>query len=125
MFAGLAMKGGQIEVYEDGQILRDLVYIDDVVDALVRCIGQPPAGERILDVGSGVATTVLDLGTMISEMLGSPTPEITGNFRDGDVRAAWADVTVTTDQIGYLPSVTLQEGIGRLLEWMKDQIDVT
>ena len=55
LFHRLASRGETLDVYEDGEINRDFVYIDDVVAALVAGIDEPPAEQRILDVGNGVA----------------------------------------------------------------------
>ena len=66
LFHRLASRGETLDVYEDGEINRDFVYIDDVVAALVAGIGQPPADQRVLDVGNGVRTTILDAARMIA-----------------------------------------------------------
>ena len=95
LFHRLASRGETLDVYEDGEINRDFVYIDDVVSALVRGIDAPPADQRILDVGNGVMTTIHDAARMIAAHHGAPEPQVSGKFRDGDVRSAWADITAT------------------------------
>ena len=92
LFTRLAVAGNLIEVYEDGQILRDFVYIDDVVDAVIRTIDRPPADVRRVDIGSGAPRTLLSVAEMIAGITGAKRPVVTGAFRDGDVRAACCSI---------------------------------
>ena len=78
LFHRLASRGETLDVYEDGEINRDFVYIDDVVSALARGIDAPPAGQRILDVGNGVMTTIHDAARMIAAHHGAPEPQVSG-----------------------------------------------
>ena len=88
LFHRLASRGEILDVYEDGDIDRDFVVIDDVVSALLAGIDQPPAADRprILDVGNGEVTTIADAARMIAAHHGAPEPQVSGKFRDGDVR---------------------------------------
>src|SRR6185437_8682654 len=61
LFARLAREQRELEVYEDGRILRDFVYIDDVVEALFAAIQRPATQPRCIDIGSGVPTTIDEL----------------------------------------------------------------
>ncbi|HXA73245.1 MAG TPA: NAD-dependent epimerase/dehydratase family protein [Acidimicrobiales bacterium] len=121
LFAQQAKNRQTIDIYEDGEIIRDFVFIDDVTTALERCIELPPDDERLLDIGSGSATTVLELGRLVANIYGAPEPMISGRFRDGDVRAAWADITLSKEAIGFSPSVTLEDGLKQLVTWMEDE----
>ena len=123
LFAQTAMSGGQIEVYEDGRIVRDFVYVDDVVDALVASLDRPTDGRRVLDIGSGVATTIHELATNLSTRFGAPTPRVSGHFRDGDVRAASTNITPAADELGYHPSWGLQDGLETLAKWIEDEAE--
>src|SRR4029079_11175762 len=87
-FARLAREQHALEVYEDGRIVRDFVYIDDVAQALFAAIEDPATQPRCLDVGSGIPTTIHELAQMISTVCGAPEPVVVAKFRDGDVRAA-------------------------------------
>jgi dTDP-L-rhamnose 4-epimerase len=121
LFAQQAKNRQVIDIYEDGDIIRDFVFIDDVTTALERCIELLPDDERLLDIGSGSATTVLELGRLVANIHGAPEPMISGRFRDGDVRAAWADITLSKEAIGFSPSVTLEDGLKQLVTWMEDE----
>ncbi len=119
LFHRLASRGETLDVYEDGEINRDFVYIDDVVAALDAGIEQPPADQRVLDVGNGVRTTILDAARLIAAHHGAPEPQISGRFRDGDVRSAWADVTATTEALGWTPTWTFGDGSAAVSDWLK------
>lgn len=95
LFHRLASRGQALDIYEDGDIGRDFVLIDDVVSALLAGMAQPPAADqpRILDVGTGVVTTIADAARAIAKHHGAPDPQVSGKFRDGDVRHAVADIT--------------------------------
>lgn len=100
LFHRAAYAGQQIEVYEDGMIGRDFVYIDDVADAVVAAIHKPSNGLRTLDVGSGSVTTILEAAALIASLHGAPTPRICGKFRDGDIRWAVADAAPLASDLG-------------------------
>jgi dTDP-L-rhamnose 4-epimerase len=119
LFHRLASRGETLDVYEDGEINRDFVYIDDVVAALVAGIAQPPDDQRVLDVGNGVRTTILDAARMIAAHHGAPEPQISGRFRDGDVRSAWADVSAIRDALDWSPSWTFEDGSAAVSDWLK------
>ena len=88
--------------------------------ALERSIELPPDEERLLDIGSGAATTVLELGNLVADIYDAPEPMVSGRFRDGDVRAAWADISLSREALGFSPSVTLEDGLKELVTWMED-----
>jgi dTDP-L-rhamnose 4-epimerase len=121
LFARLAAAGRPIEVYEDGVIVRDFVFIDDVADALAAAVARPPSGSRTVDVGSGAPTTIAEAAALLARLAGAPDPVVTGKFRDGDVRAASCDIARTRDDIGYAPAWGLERGLGTLLEWVREQ----
>jgi dTDP-L-rhamnose 4-epimerase len=121
LFHRLASRGETLDVYEDGNIGRDFVYIDDVVSALLAAIECPPAVDaaRVLDVGTGVVTTILDAASMIAEMYGAPPPKVSGRFRDGDVRFAVADVSRTREELAWSPEWSFSSGSAVLSDWLR------
>jgi dTDP-L-rhamnose 4-epimerase len=126
LFSQLARDGRSIPLYEDGDITRDFVYIDDVADALVAAIATPPTGagsrRRTLDVGTGERTTIRDLASAVAAYHSAPEPHVTGQFRDGDVRHAACDVSHTVAHLDWSPRVSLTEGVDRLQHWISAQL---
>ena len=121
LFARTARQGLPLEVYEDGRIIRDFVYIDDVINALFAAITGPAHGSRCLDVGSGRPTTIHQLARTLAELCGAPEPVVVGKFRDGDVRAAQCEIESTTAELGWLPTWPLEKGLVALLDWIAEQ----
>lgn len=123
LFSRLARDGESIPLYEDGEITRDFVFIDDVVSAIVAAVGSPPADHvRTVDVGSGGRTTIRDLATTIAAFHGAPEPHVTGQFRDGDVRHASCTVEATMRELGWTPAWSLSDGVAALQEWIEREL---
>lgn len=118
LFIRLARQGQRLEVYEDGAIGRDFVFIDDVVSALAAGMANPPVERRLLDVGYGVATTILEAANTVASQHSAPTPAVCGKFRDGDVRWAVADPAPLAEQLGVRARVSFEEGARRVANWL-------
>lgn len=118
LFHRIAAQGQQIEVYEDGQIGRDFIAIDDVVAALVLALARPPEGRRVLDVGSGSAMTVLEAAQIIAELYDAPSPRISGAFRDGDIRWASCSHDGLAEALDYRATVDFLPGNLALSRWL-------
>lgn len=119
LFSRLARRQEVIPLYEDGEITRDFVFIDDVARALAAGLRQPPADVRLLDVGSGVPTTIADLAREMAKYHGAPEPVVVAKFRDGDVRHALADISRTREALSWTPQVDLSSGVGQLQLWVE------
>lgn len=117
-FAQVAKRGESLPVYEDGEIVRDFVYIEDVANAIVAGIDSEKACTDPYDIGSGEPTTIMQLAQIIAEHYGSPEPHVNGKYRNGDVRAAVGVIDRPRTELGWEPQVMAKEGIGRLLEWI-------
>lgn len=122
-FARLSRAGRPSEVYEDGRILRDLVYIDDVIDAVFAAVHRPAGGSRCVDIGSGVATSIHELARKIAAVFDAPEPVVVPKFRDGDIRAASCDIEPARNELDWHPKVALDDGLRSLLEWIARQLD--
>lgn len=122
-FARTALTGGTIDVYEDGEIVRDFVFVDDVVAAAVAAVQQPAS--RLVDIGSGEPTTIRAVAELVATACGAPTPGISGRFRHGDVRAASCTIDAAITDLGWAPRTSLADGIGAVLAWMPTSRDFT
>ncbi len=118
LFAQKAKAGEVIPVYEDGEIVRDFVFIDDVVSAVRQGLRDAPATEDPWDIGSGEGTSILRLAELVAAVYDAPEPQVTGQFRNGDIRAARCDITAATETLGWQPEVMVAEGVRRLCEWL-------
>lgn len=118
IFYRVARSGAPIDVYEDGAIGRDFVFIDDVAQACRAALENPPASTRVLDVGSGAVTTVLQAANIIAKANNAPEPVVSGKFRAGDVRWAVAYANDLRDDLGVTAKVPFVEGVTRLGHWL-------
>ncbi|AMR32935.1 epimerase [Mucilaginibacter sp. PAMC 26640] len=111
-----------INVFEDGRETRDFVFIDDVVDATILGIEKDEANNKIFNVGTGVPTEV---NTVVKELManyGQIVPvTISGNYRLGDIRHNYADLTKIKAALGFEPKVDFKQGIAKFAAWVNTQ----
>ena len=122
LFARLARDGKSIPVYEDGVIVRDFVLIDDVAAAVCRMTEGSVPSSKPYDIGSGEATTILQLANIIAGIYKAPPPHINGMFRNGDVRHASCDIARTRSELGWAPQWSTQAGIKQLCQWIDKEL---
>lgn len=118
VFHRVARAGQTIEVYEDGDIGRDFIYIDDVVDVFVRAIKMDGDAVGIYDVGLGQRMSIREAADIIARMHGAPQPVICGKFRDGDVRSAVADITKLRADLKFEPRISFETGARLVGNWL-------
>ncbi len=123
LFSRLAREKKVIPLYEDGNVTRDFVSIDDVADAIVATLVRTPEALSLFDIGSGQATSILDMARIIAAHYGAPEPQINGAFRDGDVRHAACDLSESLANLGWKPQWSLKRGIGELQTWIAQELD--
>jgi dTDP-L-rhamnose 4-epimerase len=122
IFSTLIKNGKDINVFEDGKETRDFVYIDDVVNATILGIEKEEANGEVFNVGTGVATEVLTVVDELLENYGKKVPvNISGNYRLGDIRHNFADLTKIKRLLGFEPTVTFKEGIANFASWVNTQ----
>ena len=118
IFSNLARGGQPIRVFEDGMESRDFVYIDDVVAATATALLAPLEGCHYVNVGSGESTTVLEVAEQINAYFGSrSTVQVTGAFREGDIRHGFADLSKARHLLSYQPTWSFREGLKRFMMW--------
>jgi dTDP-L-rhamnose 4-epimerase len=122
IFSTQIKNGNNINVFEDGLESRDFVFIDDVVSATIAGIEKEEANNQIFNVGSGVATPVIKVAeTLRSLYNASIAINITGNYRIGDIRHNYADLTQISTVLGFKPKTTFEDGVKKFSEWVNQQ----
>jgi dTDP-L-rhamnose 4-epimerase len=124
LFCRMAMGGKSIPLYEDGEVRRDFILIDDVASAIVAGAVSPTVQGEPMDIGSGEFQTIGTAAKLIAAHYNAPEPHVTGQYRQGDVRHAWADITAAEKVLGWTPRYNLAQGIDRLANWIDVQPDV-
>ncbi len=119
IFSQQILSDRTLNLYEDGHIGRDFVFVDDVVSALVlACNIDVPHGS-VINIGSGRTTPILEAAQILLRLYGK-SPDaytITGDFRAGDIRHAVADIQMARALLGWQPQVTIEDGLSKLAAW--------
>jgi dTDP-L-rhamnose 4-epimerase len=111
-----------ITIFEDGKESRDFVYIDDVVDATILGIEVKRASGHAFNIGTGVAIEVLAVANMLIDKYGVSVPlTVTGNYRLGDIRHNFADITLAREILGFEPKWSFSDGISEFVNWVNLQ----
>ncbi len=122
IFSNQLRLGKTLNLYEDGQESRDFVHVSDVARAVVLTLSTVAADGCTLNVGSGCATTIAEVASLLSERFGSKAePVISNQYRLGDIRHAIADLTLIQSRLGFAPLLSLEKGLDRFTEWVKTQ----
>lgn len=110
--------GEDVEVFEGGGIVRDFVHVTDVARALTAAIDAPGVSPTPYDIGSGEPMTLLQVAKALVAAGGDKVKvKVTDRYREGDVRAAFADISRAVDELSYRPSVAFDQGAHGLLSW--------
>lgn len=111
-----------IIIFEDGQESRDFVYIDDVIEATILGIEKKEANYEVFNVGTGVAITVQNVAETLVEKYNSNIKiQTSGNYRLGDIRHNYADLSKIKKLLGFEPKVNFNTGISKFVDWVETQ----
>jgi dTDP-L-rhamnose 4-epimerase len=122
IFSSLIRQGKTINIFEDGKESRDFVYIDDVVDATVAGIEFKEPLIDTFNVGSGVATNVLNVAQLLKKLLkGDSEIIISGQYRVGDIRHNFADLNKIKNKLSFNPKISFELGLSRFVDWVRDE----
>ena len=122
IFSTRIKNGNDINIFEDGKESRDFVYIDDVVDATILGIEKDEANYEVFNVGLGLAIDVNKVAsTLVKEYKSNSKISISGNYRLGDIKDNYADLTKIQTKLGFKPKVSFEEGIKRFTKWVNAQ----
>jgi CDP-paratose 2-epimerase len=118
-----AMSGRPITLYGDGRQVRDVLFVEDLLDAMLLAVGQESLRGKAFNIGGGPGSTIslLELLDLVEEIEGR-RPEVTfGDWRVGDQRWYVSDVRGFGAATGWAPKVGVREGVTRLHAWLREQ----
>ncbi|WP_276504478.1 SDR family NAD(P)-dependent oxidoreductase [Terrimonas pollutisoli] len=122
IFSTQIRNGNNINIFEDGRESRDFVFIDDVVRATALGIEKEEANYQSLNVGSGIQTSVLEVATILNQQYEKNVELIvSGNFRLGDIRHNFADLTKIKSLLEFTPEFDFNKGATLFSQWVKGQ----
>jgi dTDP-L-rhamnose 4-epimerase len=123
IFAARVLNGRRPLVFEDGAQIRDLVHVSDVVRATCLAMDAPGAAGYPINVATGRRIRILELAERIAAALGSDlTPAVTGEFRAGDIRHCFADISRARELLGFEAGTAFDEGLPQLAAWVERNI---
>jgi UDP-glucuronate 4-epimerase len=137
LFTKAAIEGNKIDVFNNGQMLRDFTYIDDIVEGIIRVIDNPPqanpnwshetstssAPYKIYNIGNNNPVKLMDFITAIENKLGRKIEKNMMPIQAGDVPATYADVNDLVEDLGYKPATPIQDGINKFVDWYLEFFD--
>jgi dTDP-L-rhamnose 4-epimerase len=122
IFSTNMLNNQPINIFEDGQESRDFVYIDDVVDATILGLEKNEANYQVFNIGCGSRVTVLEIANTLKRLYNSQSAlSVTGNFRIGDIRHNFADISNSNKLLGYEPKFNFGKGIKMFSNWVKTE----
>jgi dTDP-L-rhamnose 4-epimerase len=118
IFISRLKAGSPPMVFEDGGQTRDFIWVGDVVDTMANLFETDRADGLTLNIASGQPVSVGDVAVQLANLMGSDRqPQITRQFRFGDVRHCTADIGLAASRLGFSPRTALDEGLDRLIRW--------
>lgn len=109
-------------IYEDGLQSRDFVHVKDIAQANMLAMECDKSNYEMFNVGTGRRLSILDIANaLISRLNFKGKPEITYQFREGDIRHCYSDISKIKEKLGYSPKHKFEDGIEELVNWVKEQ----
>lgn len=129
-FADQIMNGETIDVYNHGHMERDFTYVDDIINGISALIHYPPSLEhgdlhRIVNIGRSSPVTLLTFIELLEKYLGRESKKQFLPIQQGDVPSTWADTSALQQLTGYAPSINLEEGIRKFVDWYRSYTETT
>jgi nucleoside-diphosphate-sugar epimerase len=119
LFSTALLGGRQPIIYGDGEQTRDFTYVANVVDGVLRACEAPEAAGEVINVATGGRISLNELLRTMNRVTGTNLEAIHREPRAGDVRDSQADITKAGALLGFTPSVGLEEGLKRTLDWCR------
>ena len=117
-FLTRALADEPLEIWGDGQVVRDYVFVADVAEAIWATMHHKSLS-RVFNIGGGAGASVLQIAAAIEELVGHPLQRRFHPARLVDVPVSVLDHSLTTNELGWMPAVDLEQGLAQTLEWMR------
>ncbi len=129
--------GDTIEIFNNGNLMRDFTYIDDIVNGIVALLNKTPQGNPLFDpmapdpsissapfqifnIGNNHPVSLMEFITILEETIGIEAKKVFKPMQAGDVFATHADIESLTDLVGFKPVTSLQTGLRYFVDWYRD-----
>ena len=123
IFSARIMNGQPPVIYEDGLQSRDFIHVSDIVEGSLLAMEREEADYEVFNVGTGRPVTVLHIAQVLIDGLsdGPMESEVAGQYRKGDIRHCFADISKIRERLGFVPQVSFEGGISDLTSWVREQ----
>lgn len=122
IFSTQLKNNNPINIFEDGKESRDFVFIDDVVNGTISGLLNNEGDYKVMNIGSGKATDVYTVAKLLKKHYNSNADIIiTGNYRVGDIRHNYADLTLVKQHLNFVPQYSFSEGLSLFCKWVNLQ----
>lgn len=125
IFAKAIAEGSKLPVFNGGDMKRDFTFIDDIVNGIIACLDNPPsegAAEppaRVFNIGNTRSEDLKHFIRIIEREMGRVAELDYMPMQPGDVKETFADISETTQAVGYIPTTTIEEGVPKFIAWFK------
>jgi UDP-glucose 4-epimerase len=114
-----AINGESVEIWGDGSIVRDFIFVDDVIDAL-ELAAEDCGEERLFNIGSGVGRSVRDVLAAVENLLGQKLDIVWKDTRPVDVPVSVLSIRRAREKLGWAPKTSFEGGIAQTIAWWKE-----
>jgi UDP-glucuronate 4-epimerase len=119
LFADAICTGTPIKVFNHGKMQRDFTYVGDVVEGVVRAL-ETPNGNRIFNLGNNTPVELEHFIVCLETSLGKSAVKEYLDMQPGDVLATYADIDLTTAELGWKPTTSIEDSVRLFVEWYKE-----
>lgn len=109
-----------IQIYNNGNLLRDFTYIDDIVDGIIKTLAYKPSGAHVFNLGNNKPVKLMDFISIIEKIYGKEFQKEFVEMQDGDVYKTAANIDLAIKELNYKPTHTIDEGLTKFIEWYKE-----
>lgn len=117
-FARKILDGEPIALFGDGTTSRDYTYVDDIVAGIKAAVAYPVQGYEVFNLGNDQPVQLLTLVEKLEKVLGKKAVIDWQPMQTGDVPKTWANIDKSRSKLGYVPQVSLEEGLQRFVDWL-------
>ena len=121
LFATALLDGRRPTIFGDGAQTRDFTYVANVVDGVLRAAEATGVAGEMMNVATGSRISLNELLGVMNGILGKNIQPLYAELRPGDVRDSQADISKAHTLLGYRPTVPLEEGLKRTLDWCRSE----
>ncbi|WP_421989712.1 NAD-dependent epimerase/dehydratase family protein [Roseococcus sp.] len=121
LFTDAMLKGRPIQLFNEGRMMRDFTYVDDIVTGILAALDHAPAAgtHRTYNIGNSRPEALLDMVAILEEALGVKAERVLKPMQPGDVPGTFADVSAMKRDFGWAPTTDLRTGLGRFVDWWR------